>query len=535
MRTLHISPDPDSPDLRDETVRTVILPASWEDAAAQALAFLTPTEGGPVRLATEAARWVDAIDATPRLPGTPADAPPVGRSLSCLLLMRQMAPNAALWQRRPDEQAGFVVRLSGFTQEGIFAAEQYVACLRLACESLRRLDAQESSTRSGALPLFEELTPAASEKPVAGLVTLTDLDACLAELGLDYDSPRARQFACAVAALAQQVACLGTGKTAEVFHSPDFPDIERVSHSLAESPEGKTSSLAPQEKRAPLETGFAAATPTEALLGVESCGVAPVFSPVDEAGRLRPSTLARLAHRGLTPEKALAQALEGTIPLVTPEVGAQAKMQAALAPYCDCLPPLPEPELEEVLTRLERGVRRPLPPRQTGFSQRVSIGGHPLVMRTSQFEDGSLGGLTLTPPRESPMTRGLMECLAQAVSIGLQFGAPLEAFVDQFAYTRFGPCGTVEGDPDVTYASSMLDYAFRTLSAAYSGQEMPDAPPEKIRDKDPLLPFGGVPAESKPERTAPASGGPAEKTAPESHQNTGNLKGPSGRSLRLVG
>ncbi|WP_241663841.1 TSCPD domain-containing protein [Oecophyllibacter saccharovorans] len=532
MRTLHISPAPDSPDPRDEIVRTVIVPASWEDAAAQALACLTPTEGGPVRLSSEAARWVDAIEMTPRLPGTPKEAPPVGRSLSCLLLMRQMAPNAALWQRRPDEQPGFVLRLAGFVQESSFATEQFIASLRLACESLRRLQADGHDARSGALPLFENLSPADEKKPVAGIVSLTDLDACLAALGLDYDSPAGREFASAVAALARQVAGLGTQNVQPAFSSPSFPDLEQVARTLeahgTEALAGQQDPTIPaQFPLAPVETGFTVPTPTEALLGVESCGLAPIFSPVDDEGHLRPSTLARLAHLGLTPETALARALEGTLPFTRSPSGAQARMQSALAPFCDCLPPMPEPELEEVRTRLERGVRRPLPARQKGFSQRVSVGGHPLVMQTSQFSNGTLAALSLTPTRESPMIRGLMECLSQAVSIGLQFGAPLETFVAQFAHTRFGPCGTVEGDPAVAYASSMLDYAFRTLSAAYLDQALPDAAPEERNaTRDPQLPFEentNAPQQTQPDRGSPA--GPARKN---------RRKGSKGGSLRLV-
>nr|WP_236646508.1 hypothetical protein [Aristophania vespae] len=166
-------------------------------------------------------------------------------------------------------------------------------------------------------------------------------------------------------------------------------------------------------------------------------------------------------------------------------------MHEAVSGLVDYLPPRPEPETEALLSRLERGVRRSLPLRQNGFSQKTSIGGHRLFMRTAEFEDGSLGALTLLPPRESPMARGLMECLGQAVSVGLQFGVPLEAFIEQFAYTHFGPCGTVEGDPVAAYASSMLDYAFRALSDAYLGKHMPDAPMASSSEnaEDPLLPF----------------------------------------------
>lgn len=462
MRTLQIGTDPDS-----TILRTVTLPSSWSDDAARALAELTPPHDGPVRLAAEAARWVDMIDATPRLIQTEAEAPSVGRSLSCLLLMRHMAPNMALWQRQPDAQPGFVLRLSAFVQERIFAAEQFVACLELACESLRRLHASRSHERSGNLPLFGEDSGQAEE--TAGIIQLTDLDVMLAALGMDYDSDEARQFATAITALARIVTITGTGKPFPSVKVPLFPALEQICSAIVGSASGES-------LYSPVMLGFSSPGPVDVLLGVEACGLAPVFSPVDEEGQLRLSTLNRLACRNLTSERALALALSGIPPLPQPEPQAHTNMQESLADFVDYLPPRPEPEIEEAVIRLERGIRRLLPTRQGGFTQRTSIGGHRLFMQTSEFEDGTLGALNLTPSRETPMARGLMECLAQAVSIGLQFGAPLEAYVKQFAYTHFGPCGTVEGDQQTAYATSMLDYAFRTLSEAYLGVRMPDAP-----------------------------------------------------------
>ncbi|MEJ5155588.1 vitamin B12-dependent ribonucleotide reductase [Gluconobacter wancherniae] len=476
MRTLRVNIDPD-----DSAMRSVTLPAAWEDDAAQALAQITPTTGGPIRLSSEAGRWVDTIDASPALPGTPADAPSPGRSLSCLLLMRQLAPNVALWQRQPDDAPGFVLRLSGFVQDGGFSPEHFVACMQLACDSLRRLAAETSAERTGELPLFD--IPAEQTLDSAGIILLTDLDACLAAQGYDYDSDDGRNAAKAISALATTVARAGTGRAAPSIPNTPLLGLRALAASVMASAEN--------QRLAPIETGFSTPGPVDALLGAEACGLAPVFSPLTEGGQLRESTLARLAHRGLTPEAALAMALGGTAPLPLAGVHAHTAMHQALAGAVDYLPALPEPEMENLRARLERGVRRPLPMRQTGFTQRAAIGGHHIFMRTSEFEDGSLGELSITPARESPMARGLMDCLSQAVSIGLQFGAPLEAFVERFAYTRFGPGGTVEGDPVAAYATSMLDYAFRALSDAYLGTHMPDAPPiePNAEDPSPMLPF----------------------------------------------
>ncbi|KXV27167.1 TSCPD domain-containing protein [Gluconobacter japonicus] len=476
MRTLRVTTDPD-----DSATRSVTLPAAWEDDAAQALTQITQS-GGPLRLSTEAARWVDMIDACPPLPGTPANTPSPGRSLSCLLLMRQLAPNIALWERHTDEMPGFIVRLSGFVQDDGFAPEHFVACLKLACDSLRRLHAATRIERTGELPLFD--LPVNPSEESAGLLLLTDLDACLASMGLDYDSEDGRNAAKAIAALATSIARAGTDlPLPSIPECKALPDLRGLAAQACATQEGRHLS--------PIETGFSAPGAVDALLGVEACGLAPVFSPLRDDGHLRASTLARLAHRGLTPESALALALAGETPLPPTRPEAHAAMHRFLEKSVDFLPELPEPELANLRAKLERGVRRPLPMRQTGFTQRTAVGGHNLFMRTSEFEDGTLGEISIIPTRESPMARGLMDCLGQAVSIGLQFGAPLEAFVERFAYTRFGPAGTVEGDPGAAYASSMLDYAFRTLSEAYLGQHMPDAPQiePSSEDPSPMLPF----------------------------------------------
>jgi hypothetical protein len=99
-----------------------------------------------------------------------------------------------------------------------------------------------------------------------------------------------------------------------------------------------------------------------------------------------------------------------------------------------------------------------------------------VFLRTAEYPDGRLGEISLNLPRETAPVRALAECFAQAVSLGLQHGVPLDEFVEAFALTRFGPAGAVEGDPDVDRATSVLDYVFRTLSATYLGRVLPEAP-----------------------------------------------------------
>ncbi|WP_240775341.1 TSCPD domain-containing protein [Neokomagataea tanensis] len=479
MRTLQVTTDPD-----DSSTRAVTLPAAWDDAAAEALARLAPGEG-PVRLATEAARWVDTLDACLPLPGTPKDAAPLGHALSCLLLFRQIAPNAALWRREAEATPGFVVRLSSFVDDGAFSAEHFAVSLAVICDALRRLQGEQSAERSGALPLFD--APDTTPKDPAGLILLTDLDACLAAIGLDYDSDDGRAAAQALTALTTAIARAGTSLAAPTI--PDSPLGGLRNFAARALP--PAAAYGDGACLAPIQTGFSTPGPVDGLLDVEACGLAPIFSPTREDGRLRRATLQRLEHRGLQPQSALALALSGTNPLPPTSPEAHERMHHALCALVDFMPELPEPEYARLRAKLERGARRPLPNRQRGFTQRAAIGGHGLFMRTSEFDDGSLGEVSFVPAREGAMTRGLMECLGQAVSIGLQHGAPLGAFVERFAYARFGAAGTVEGDPSMGYASSMVDYAFRTLSDAYLDHPLPDAPQQAVEKEDPapMLPL----------------------------------------------
>ena len=101
--------------------------------------------------------------------------------------------------------------------------------------------------------------------------------------------------------------------------------------------------------------------------------------------------------------------------------------------------------------------RRDLPARRAGYTQRATVGGHRLYVRTGEYADGALGEIFIALHKESAAFRGLMDNFAVAVSLGLQHGVPLEAFVEAFTFTRFGPAGAVEGDPAVTHATSLLD------------------------------------------------------------------------------
>ncbi len=113
------------------------------------------------------------------------------------------------------------------------------------------------------------------------------------------------------------------------------------------------------------------------------------------------------------------------------------------------------------------GLRVRLPKRRRGFTQEARVGGHKIFLRTGEYEDGTLGEIFIDMHKEGAAFRSLMNCFAMAVSVGLQYGVPLETYVDQFTFTRFEPQGMVEGHPHVKLATSIVDYLFRTLGVEY--------------------------------------------------------------------
>ena len=111
--------------------------------------------------------------------------------------------------------------------------------------------------------------------------------------------------------------------------------------------------------------------------------------------------------------------------------------------------------------------RRDLPMRRNGFTQKASIGGHKVYLRTGEYNDGALGEMFLDMPDAPENYRALLQQFARAISIALQYGVPLAAFVDAFSRAQFAPSGAVEGSGTMTEASSLVDYIFRELAASY--------------------------------------------------------------------
>ena len=111
--------------------------------------------------------------------------------------------------------------------------------------------------------------------------------------------------------------------------------------------------------------------------------------------------------------------------------------------------------------------RERLPARRKGYTQKAVVGGHKVYLRTGEYDDGRLGEIFVDMHKEGAALRSLLNNFAIAISLGLQYGVPLEEYVDAFTFTRFEPQGPVQGNDSIKYATSILDYVFRELAVSY--------------------------------------------------------------------
>ena len=124
-----------------------------------------------------------------------------------------------------------------------------------------------------------------------------------------------------------------------------------------------------------------------------------------------------------------------------------------------------------------------LPARRNGFNQEARVGGHKVFLRTGEYEDGTLGEIFIDLAKEGATLKGILSCFAIAVSKGLQYGVPLEEFVDTFTFQTFEPRGMVEGHPNIKMANSIVDYVFRALGVEYlQRDELAQVPPDREGD-----------------------------------------------------
>jgi ribonucleoside-diphosphate reductase alpha chain len=230
-------------------------------------------------------------------------------------------------------------------------------------------------------------------------------------------------------------------------------------------------------------------------------------------------------------DDAAAAILEATLEDEGAAVGAEAQgarreeeqPTPALTPHASRLAPEPsEPAMEAATKLVYRYIsrRRTLPGRRKGYTQKARVGGHKVYLRTGEFEDGSLGEIFIDMHREGAAFRSLMNCFAIAISLGLQYGVPLEEFVEAFVFTRFEPNGTVMGHDNIKMSTSVIDYVFRELALSYLGRtdlvqvkpddlrgdtvgrptQMPDFEEEEVEDESFEGPIPGVATEAHDSR-----------------------------------
>jgi len=460
-RRIEIGADPDSP------LRLVTLPAAWEDHAAAALAALAPGDG-VVSLAGAAAAWASSLG------------PDLEKRVLRLLLLRRAAPTEATWSGRAADDPGFVLNLPAFlTSDCQFDVEAFATAVETAVEAL------------------VVLAPAARDLAVG----MADLCRLLAALGLRYDSEAARDVARCLAAVLRGHADLASARSGDAGALQSVypaPPSRCVIPGLAEAAQLARTEGTPRHL---VTTAIRLAGAAEALLGIEAGGIAPCFAWVSEDADLTRTARAWLGARGMSGERALAIQLSGGSPLPVFDDAAHGAMHDAVAPFIHRMPPRPV----ALSIQSPPVVKSDLPGRRRGYTHQASLAGHKVLLRTGEYDDGTLGEIVIALSKEGAAFKGLMEAFATAVSLGLQHGVTLETFVEAFTFTRFGPAGAVEGDPAVKHATSFLDYAFRHLAANYLGRR--DIPPAEFepadtvgdghRDQAPLLPLD-LPAEASP-------------------------------------
>ncbi|MBI1756044.1 MAG: vitamin B12-dependent ribonucleotide reductase [Fimbriimonas ginsengisoli] len=168
------------------------------------------------------------------------------------------------------------------------------------------------------------------------------------------------------------------------------------------------------------------------------------------------------------------------------------------------------------------GKRRMMPGRRKGYTQKARVGGHKVYLRTGEYEDGSIGEIFIDMHREGAAFRSLMNCFAIAISLGMQYGVPLEEFVEAFVFTRFEPNGIVQGHDNIKMSTSVIDYIFRELALAYLGRtDLVQVKPEDLRGDT-----VGSPSQ-EPDFLDEEDGGEIEGIAPgvaqESHDSHGYI------------
>jgi ribonucleoside-diphosphate reductase alpha chain len=185
---------------------------------------------------------------------------------------------------------------------------------------------------------------------------------------------------------------------------------------------------------------------------------------------LTPANFAEREHicAGDLPGVALLR-IHAQAPPVTLDLPSLESTQEAVAAPPQTQPAVAAQIQAETLLQAET-LRRRLPERRKGYIQKSTVGGHKVYLHTGEYDDGALGEIFIDLHKEGAPFRSLMNNFAISVSLGLQYGVPLEEYVDAFLFTRFEPAGEVKGNDTIRHATSILDYIFRELAVSYLGR-----------------------------------------------------------------
>ena len=126
---------------------------------------------------------------------------------------------------------------------------------------------------------------------------------------------------------------------------------------------------------------------------------------------------------------------------------------------------------ENIAFKVKNNARFKMPDRRKGYIQKAQIGDHKVYLHTGEYDDGKIGEIFIDTNKEGELVKAMMNNFAIAISLGLQYGVPLEEYVDAFIDTKFEPSGNVLGNDRILSASSILDYVFRELAISYLGKE----------------------------------------------------------------
>jgi hypothetical protein len=477
MWRLRAAPDPDS------AARAVALPLAWAEEEAAALAAIAPGSR-PVALPRLVEAWIGTLTERGRrldLLDGDDEAHAFAEALRALLLTRRGAPGLAIWRGDSKGTPRFVLNLPAFLDNaGGFDAVAYAGAVALGVRAL------------------DIWTGAKAPRLALGFADLAGL---LAGLCLAYDSPGGRAAGAAIAALTRAAAEAESGRIAARLGAREPVCL------LAPSPPAETPvpGLAAAARAALDEAAscfglrhqaLVALTPPDAveqLLGAESGGFAPASGPsrlaFDRDGWVTDQPTRAALRAGPVADRLLAPVPHG----------AWIAMAQAVAPFLHAAPPMPVAEAAPARAPSpapERGDAAHARP--TGAVWRATVGGHKVVLRTTEDTTGQPSEISIALTKEGAAYRSLMDAMMHAVSIGLAGGVKLETYVDAYAYTRFGPAGAVEGDAAIRHATSVLDWAFRKLAREYLGRtdlidpSEADCEPDTVgraADQSPLLPL----------------------------------------------